>query len=71
MKLVGHWKQLWKAWSARLLAVCVAAPVIVSTMPAGLHAALEPYVPMIMWIASIGALIARPIAQQNIQVPPK
>ena len=69
MQLVGHWKQLWKAWSARMMVVALAVPGLIQTMPPDLYKVIEPHEPLIMWTATLVALICRPISQSNITKP--
>ena len=69
MKLVGHWKQLWKAWSARLMALALAMPGLIEALPPNEYRLVAPYLTQIMWFSVFVALVARPIAQSNISEP--
>ncbi len=65
-QLVAHWRVLWRAWSTRMLALLVALPAVVETMPQGLRFWMEVHLPTFMWLlASIG-LISRYVKQFDL-----
>ncbi len=69
MELIEDWPKLWKAWSTRAIAFSLVAPGIIESMPPDLRSHCEPYIPVVMWLANVVALISRGVKQSNLSGP--
>lgn len=65
-QLVSHWRVLWRAWSTRFMAIALALPAIVETMPQNIRVWSENHLPLLMWAVTSLGLTSRYVKQFDL-----